>query len=189
MTDWTSISNAIHAFAEGETGIDFAWQEQNVPVLTKPFGTLNRRALAGVGQDEITYDQNLLSTGTEKKPQVRGTRSFTVNFEVHTATAAPGSSASDILQKVLIGLKKPSTLTAFSAVNLAIVGKAEIRDLSTQADGRRENRAVLDVFFSTTDQTADAAGDTGYIETTEITGTLEEPGGGSLTYGPAVLPE
>ena len=163
--NWTTIKNALHLWAETQTGISFAWADQDAPRLAYPYGTLKIMSSQGVGADEVRRTFNVGNDNLDT--QVQGPRQFVLHLEAFSEDTGAAQPYIDTLRD---SLRLPSVRAAFFTANIGVIRPETALDIGAIVGGENESRWGLDVQFAGSATITDTATD--YVKTVEITGTV-----------------
>ena len=177
--DWQTVEDAIFAWFAAATGIDVVWANQDVPQPPWPYGTLN--VITGPtrigGDDNVRREVDLTrDAGEEVELEYNGPRHFTVSCQVIQGppdTHDPTCHARRLAGAAHAALSLGSVTQALIVAGLAVVDLEDVINLDTEVGQEWTTRSVFDVTFAFTSSVTELDG---YVDTMEVTGTLDDSG-------------
>lgn len=178
MIDWQTIQDTLREWACRVTGLRTFWRNEATEHEDRPYCELSVGVSDSLGTDETLYEYDP-GNGVLVTTQC-GQRIFTLGIRVITRGQNPTGAARWYLEKARTALRKPSSREAFQLANLALIESMPILNLDRLFQDRMESVALLEVRFGTTAVEVDPGEQAGYIEKTEVTSVLKDPGGTPL---------
>lgn len=181
MIDFQKIQDTLREWFSDASGIATYWFGEDVENLEHPYIELQINSSDGLGVDETREEYDDTQPAGEKIIRSQyGNRLFVLSAEAHTRDQTPTGAARYYLEKIRTALFKESTVPVFSAARLAFVGAEPLVNLDKIFQDRLESRAMMDIRFATIATETDPKERGTYIEETEISSDLKDPGGTSL---------
>lgn len=185
--DLATIEPALVTLAAKLTGVPAAacvWENAGRP-MAAPGGLtvlLSWVSRTGVGQDGTAW---AFEAGpdplVEMVPTTHGSRAARWQLAVEVTTdQRPGYNAASIIERARTRLAWPSSLAALEAVELALAEVGTATQADYPADGRMVSRSLFEVALNGVANEADADGRTNYIDTVEVTATVQNAAGADL---------
>lgn len=177
---WTAIENALAAWVKTwsdglgtSTGPTAIWLNQAEPQPSIPYLTLKRNPpVALTLHDPITFTFNSSApSGQEIAYQVNAQKEVTVVVEAFSNSVTAAGTAAEQINNLITSLRLPSVLAAFYAVGLSVRRRENVIDLSELVATAFQTRAQFELVLGLVDVQTDTP--TGYIETVQITPTLD----------------
>jgi hypothetical protein len=179
MSTRAALLSAWFDFAENNTEdeVTVIYEESSGPRPPRPYVTLKIIA----GPSEKAFDElRPIPADPNKKFDLTGIRQYTVSMK------AFGEAAHDILSDLQLCLEAPDSIEFFIRnEDIAVVSRGPVTDISALLETGFETRAVMDVIFNAV---VSKVVDPSTIESTEISGTLENADGSDTTVGPFEVP-
>jgi len=172
--DWPTIAEELLQWACDQTGIAWAWADQDAPQPTYPFGLI--RVVSGplkLGTDEIRWD------GDETLNHF-GVRELTLSFECLVDKDAGGSMADEynahsLLLMLQSSLRLQSTKERFQRANVAVREDDQpIQNLDENVADRWISRALVEFVFYTSTTLQETVG---FFEAVEVSSEISRPDG------------
>lgn len=165
---WSTIEQAIHAWAEASSGLSFVWINQEQPRLAKPFGTL---AMAIRGRTNAQPERRL-SAATPGQQTIVRHKTHTLQVQIIGGTTYGDDHASARVEAMRDSLFLEANTLAFRAAGFVVQSAQPAVDLTAATGTVYESRASLDIFIATLDTSVE---NVGWIETVNETVTVEVP--------------
>lgn len=187
--DWASIETTVDSLVTNLSGVNVQWayapRDFRAPgaLGAGVVGFLQAGGVRSIGQgDEIiyAYDGGTDSLGAT----VVGRREMTITVRFESRLATLGNSARATAELVRTKLWRPGSLSALregAGIALNTIGPAV--DISYPDGNRMVDAWAFDLFLSVPSIVAPEAADD-YIETVEISATMEDEGGDTLPEPP-----
>lgn len=144
------VAQELIAWACDQTGITWAWANQDAPQPAYPFGLMNIiSGLNQIGTDEFRFD------GDEKLCHY-GVREFTLQIDIMVDKDANGSMLCDdnargLMANLQASLRLLATKSRFKNANIAVIDDGQsILNLDENVADRWIGRAQMDLRFQTT---------------------------------------
>ena len=171
--NWAGLQTVLAAQVTTIAGCPAYWRDVTAKWEAWPRVCLSVVSSRKLGQDEtrtryVSVDDVIL-------PRVYGGRVVTVQIQVETRDQNLAASAGAIAEQVRTRLGRPSVLAALRAVDIGISTTTDVRTVNRTDDKARVvSYAVFEAVLLThvSDEEDDSA-DLGYIETAEITQTID----------------
>ena len=171
--NWAGLQTVLAAQVTTIAGCPAYWRDVTAKWEAWPRVFLSVVSSRKLGQDEtrtryVSVDDVIL-------PRVYGGRVLTVQIQVETRDQNLAASAGAIAEQVRTRLGRPSVLAALRAVDIGISTTTDVRTVNRTDDKARVvSYAVFEAVLLThvSDEEDDSA-DLGYIETAEITQTID----------------
>lgn len=169
LTIWDGDAEPFVPPEDDVPGNVFFGQPTNTPTTPalkgRAMATLSALSHVAIGDDEFRSEVDT-STHLLRTYQY-GVRTYSMSLRIETF----GTDVHDaiyIAEKVRFRLKRPSTLTAFRAVNCALIDTGTVQELNGSVDTRVTTIAVLDFRLSVVHSEEDTGTDGYWIETADI---------------------
>lgn len=171
--NWSGLQTVLAAQVTTIAGCPAYWRDVTAKWEAWPRVFLSVVSSRKLGQDEtrtryVSVDDVIL-------PRVYGGRVLTVQIQVESRDQNLAASAAAIGEQVRTRLGRPSVLAALRAVDIGISTTTDVRTVNRTDDKARVvSYAVFEAVLLThvSDEEDDSA-DLGYIETAEITQTID----------------
>jgi|GEM_PF-4521396 len=179
--NWQLIQDTLREWFYRLSGLPTYWHGEAVENVEHPFAELRVDSSQGLGVDETreTVDP-AAQDGSEITRQQWGNRLFTLTCRVETRDQTPAGAARNYLEKVRIGLMKPSSLAYLRTACLALVASEPVLDQDRFFQDRQESVADMDVRFATVATETDPKEAGGYFDRIEATSNLKNVDGSPL---------
>lgn len=165
--DWAAVETALQAWVQaactGVTGFQAVFAQQSAVRPPEPFATIKHDGggARGLAETSLVYN-GAAPAGQEVELNTREHTEFTVSVQVFTKDVLGAASASALANRIRNAAVKQLQGDAFATVNLAVVDRGTVQNMTDLLDTRFEGRAALDVRFRVSDGAQDK---TGYIAT------------------------
>lgn len=172
--NWSGLQTVLAAQVASVAGCPAYWEpvsstwQETVRVL------LSVLSVRKLGWDETR--QRYDATGDMLLPRQYGVRAVTVTVKVESRDQNLAASAGALAEQVRTRLGRPAVLEALRAVDLAVSSTTDVRvvDRSDPDRGRLVSYGLFEaVFLTHVSDEEDAPADLGYIETVEVTQTID----------------
>lgn len=171
--DVTAVENALHTWVSNATGVKVIQQYPNAPRPAKPYISIDVSGLEQVGQDYIGKAED--QGGGDYQAPLGGTREVTVQLQ---SFAASKGQAANLLNQAANALAEPPVRDQLATdAGLAFVDRLGETAIPAELDTQWEDRYSLDLLFRVGDA---RTVDVGYIDTTEVTGTVKDQQGDTV---------
>lgn len=174
--DFDAVDDALVAWVERTSGLasgHVIWDQQNGTRPTRPFATLRKGGDNTIGFGaELTVEDNGEDppAGEELLLDSSEQNEFTLVVTVFTVDTVGTNSAYRIAKRVRASVSTERTIGDFDAVQLALIDRAAVENLTDLLDTEVEGQASFDVRLRIADGTSETAT---WIETASMTGEVE----------------
>ena len=186
---WRTVEDALHAWVTAVLAIDIAWQNQAEPQPAYPFAELNITGpmMIGMGDEKrVSEKTDAAGAGTDEwQSESRGQREIIVAVQLSVGGQAgknPSAHARHLATQLIASLGLDSFSDDLSAAGLAFIDQvAPIVDTSFVVGSDYTDRKLLELRFGLASSVSE---DIDVIEEVEVTGTVTNVDGSTLTVGP-----
>ncbi len=163
MISFDSLKRSVAKLVVGLTGLPVVWQDQNANTESGDYVLLKITGLERIGFNDSTAKPDVTGIAT-----TQGDREFILSLQ------AISKNGMEILAGLDEKLNLKSTLPELHTKKLAYIGlDGSISDITTQIDGRFEQRSTVDLRFRISkNYSSDTGDDVGVIETIPIASTV-----------------
>lgn len=180
--DFVAIEDALCAWVKDRTGVRFAvFEDRPRPMHDGRIAVLSWVADAGLGIDELRYEDSGALTGNELVATIASVGTITLQIGFESFDQRPGAPhARELARRMRARLRMPESLAALERLNIGLIGA----DTSTQADYRADQRmvarTVLSIRFNVSNLEREEAPQRGSIASTDVTSTISDVDGSVL---------
>lgn len=168
--NWTTIQNALKAWATAGSGLAAIWENEPRLWVGQERVVLAMRSFRAIGVDEQRYQYDSgADPGEEMQPIIAGVRSFVLQVRVESRNQSPTKHAAYFLELLQTSLAKPSQKAALNAAGCPYartLTSGTVADI--ESDGRMVSVGVMDLEFNAATNVTDTSEVTGYIDTVEV---------------------
>ena len=166
-------TEALRLWVETITGFTSIWLNQNTPRPARPYATLHIMNQRQVGQP---YTGPITALGVAT---IQAQYEITVSIQIYgSSTAADPRTAINAAYALRQSLDRPSIRESLGIAGWAFRAEEQIADVPEMLDSAWEPRAFFDAVFGMTVEQTD---NLGYVETVEVTGTMGNGAGSSVS--------
>lgn len=171
MSSLADATEGLRVLAGELAELDAVWENQNRPAindLTRGIVLLSFLGNAAIGRDEVrtAFDE----TSQDFGDTAVGQRTLVWRIKVESLDQDDPATAWNILEKLRLRLRWPSTVAVLNALNVSVNTTGQVVDLQVPVDDRIESKAALDVTLNASFAEADPVR---YPYVAEITGTSQ----------------
>lgn len=191
--DFTATEDALAEWVRALMGLTaddaIAWEDRQRPWFQGRIVLLSWVAGAGVGVDEVRWEQRLVgdppappvAPAPNLEPVIVGCRTVTLQISAEVHNQLPGAPhARALIERLRNRLSRPSSLATLAGLNLGLIGADGVVSANYEVDDHVVGRALLSVRFNATSFDRDTDGAVGSLESVEVTSHVQNPAGAEV---------
>lgn len=183
--DWTGVQDAITTWVENTSGLEegsVIWSFQKEPQPVRPYISMKLLPPRRLGQDALVITTDLTQAGNEIQQTVKGQREVTVVLDSFANAVTGAGTAMEFLWDTLTGVALPSQYSLLYASGISFVDYEPPVDLTgLEAGTTYVSRAQCAIRLAITDIIEES---TGYIQTVQVTPTIDAISYPTVSEGP-----
>lgn len=164
MSFWPGLQITLEHVFKSATGIPFAWEDEPIKVMQKPYGVLSLGQSMSIGRDYSRYTFRDSDTSVD----IVGHRELTISCQIYSRQASGDRSSRALIERARLCLANPVYRDELRSAGLIFVENYPVTDLNFTFQNRAENRSAFDVVFRLVLQESVANNNIGFFDSVAV---------------------